>query len=221
MKTILISVIILVSVSITLTGQEQRKEPIKSATITYATTVKGNVDPMVQKSIDKMVMKISFHGEFMKVTQTNSYGFSTVISDSKKNESLLLSSIMGQKVAVRLSNEELDQLESRDDDFQAEYEETGRMIAGYPCFKATIISDTKLILFYTEEILPENENFKYSYRDLLGFPLEIITTEQDAEFKFTATKVETPALESFEFEVPEGFSLIDFATYKIMTNYTK
>ncbi len=140
-------------------------------------------------------------------------GMSTVvITDNKTRTSTTLMDVMGNKVATRISEEDVLKENQNQKPVKVMPTDETREIAGYPCKKAIIIDSEgeESELFYTDQIRLEGGNWSHPYyKDIKGLPLKYTTKEGGFKMHITAKKVIEEKVSDSKFVVP--------SEYKIMT----
>lgn len=164
---------------------------------------------------DEMTTMIK--GDKTRLEQSLGMGMSQVtISDMKKGSGVLLMNMMGKKMAMEVSKEELEKLDkknARDKKPDFKYVDGEKTIAGYKCKKAMVSIDgsAALEVYYTED-LPAAASKQYE--GLKGFPLEYTISQGPMKIKATATKVSQEKLNSSLFEIPDGYDKMTFEEFQ-------
>ncbi|NNE55181.1 MAG: hypothetical protein HKN32_04115 [Flavobacteriales bacterium] len=131
-------------------------------------------------------------------------GDQIVIQDFEAKSGTVLMDILGNKVALSLSNEDFMEMESLADQSAMTKKKDKREIAGFKCKKMIIERDDfegPVTIWYTEEYdTPEMD-----YGKIEGLVLEFTTFTQGMQLKATATSVELGTLEEGLFKVPPGY----------------
>jgi len=141
---------------------------------------------------------------------------STILDLNEKSHTTLFD-VMGQKLAVKESYEELTD-QWLEDDYSIKITDDSKVIAGYKC-KKVILKETYAdgeqkevgFAWFTDELkLHENFNFNNpNYKNLHGLLMEY---EMDAgnnmNMKFTAIEVSSMKIKDSAFTPPEGYETI-------------
>jgi len=147
----------------------------------------------------------------------------TVLVDQQnKSNNIMLMSIMGQKVLIRLTDEELEEMQSGQNQEQIEYihfRDEKREILGFQCHKVQVkVGDTQemgMILWVTEDIQTDaHVTNGIQVEKLGGFPLEyVISMAGQLDMTMTATKLEREVKDSvFEVKI-EGYKEMTFEEF--------
>ena len=109
-------------------------------------------------------------------SEINSSQFSSVtIYDSKAGSGVILKEVNGQKLLIRLNEENWEQKNSRYAGLSFIKTNETKTIAGYPCSQAKASSPEgfEITVFYTRDLIPENKAYDPQFKNLDGLPLGI------------------------------------------------
>ncbi len=205
----------LVAIAITLPTLAQKKF---EGSVTYGIEYKdlpAEMAAMEAMLPDEMIMKIK--GDFTRLEQSMGMGMSQVTIANMKDESgTLLMDMMGKKMAVKMSKEELEKMDkkgTKDKKPEFKYVDGEKEIAGYKCKKAlvTVEGAGEMEIYYTEE-LPSGANKQYE--ELKGFPLEYTMDAGQFKMKITAKTVSKTKVDKSQFEIPDGFDVMTFQEFE-------
>ena len=164
---------------------------------------------------DESVTRIK--GQKTRVEQSMGMGMSQVVITDIKNESgTLLMDMMGQKMAVSMSKEELEKMEKKGADKKPEFKYSDsetKEIAGYKCSKATVSMEGvgEMEIYYTKD-LPAGASKQFE--GLKGFPLEYTVDSGQFKVKMTAKSVAKEKLDKSLFEIPSDFKKMTFDEFQ-------
>lgn len=133
------------------------------------------------------------------------------MSDQGKNIALL--KIMNEKYVYEASKDDKPFGFDEMPEMNIEYTNETKEIAGYPCKKAIITlqdsAHTTFDIFYFDKIKLENPNCHNPFGQIPGFLMEYQMSFQDIGMTLTATKVEETEIENTDFDVPDGYELVE------------
>lgn len=164
---------------------------------------------------DEMVTIIK--GEKSRLEQSMGMGMSSVtITDMKKGSGIVLMDMMGQKIAMEMTKEELEKMDKKKSSQKKpefKYVDGAKEIAGYKCKKAIVSLDGagEMELYYTEE-LPSGASKQYE--GLKGFPLEYTIAQGPMKIKVTAKSVKQEPVNNNLFEIPSGYDKMTFEEFQ-------
>ncbi|MGB1317787.1 MAG: DUF4412 domain-containing protein, partial [Flavobacteriales bacterium] len=162
----------LVAIAITLPTLAQKKF---EGSITFGLEYKdlpAEMAAMEAMLPDEMTTRVK--GDKTRMEQSMGMGMSQVtITDMKKKSGMLLMDMMGKKMAVEMSKDELDKMDKKDKSKKPEfkYVDGTKEVAGYKCKRALVTMEGigEMELYYTEDI-PSGASTQFE--GLKGFPLE-------------------------------------------------
>ena len=132
------------------------------------------------------------------------------ISNKEKDEEVILTDMMGKKIQVKSTEEELAKIKKEKEDakdLEITYDRKDtKKIAGFECYRADIkmASGDTLIAYVTQQIKPEGSYFDKAFKGIDGFPLEYTMGAQGIMMTYTALEV-SDAIDQKAFEIPEGY----------------
>lgn len=219
LSALLISIILLTGIFNTSENPKDSAEMLKpfEGTVTYSIEyleVPSEVEGMESMLPQETIMSIS--GDLVMVEQEVMGGSQIVIVDNQKKESHILMNMMGQKIDIFLSREEMEASEKETANMEIEELEGVKTILGYKCKEARITNpdtgDTQIV-YYTKKLDIEHKDFN----GLKGFPLEYSTSQQNMKIKMTVTKISSKKLPASIFEIPEGYTRMTMDELNKMT----
>ncbi|MGB0916095.1 MAG: DUF4412 domain-containing protein [Flavobacteriales bacterium] len=204
----------LVAIAITLPTLAQKKF---EGSITFGLEYKdlpAEMAAMEAMLPDEMTTRVK--GDKTRMEQSMGMGMSQVtITDMKKKSGMLLMDMMGKKMAVEMSKDELDKMDKKDKSKKPEfkYVDGTKEVAGYKCKRALVTMEGigEMELYYTEDI-PSGASTQFE--GLKGFPLEYTMDAGQFKIKMTAKEVKSEKLDKSLFEIPEGFQKMTFEEFQ-------
>jgi GLPGLI family protein len=164
---------------------------------------------------DEMITRVK--GEKSRMEQSMAMGMSSVtITDMKKGTGIVMMDMMGKKIAMEATKEELKKLDKKkvsDKKPEFKYTSETKEIAGYECKKAFIVIEGagEMEIYYTED-LPAGASKQFE--GLKGFPLEYSISQGPMKVSFTATKVIKEKLSDSLFSIPDGYDIMTFEEFQ-------
>lgn len=186
-------------------------------TIVYGLEYKdlpAEMAPMAAMLPDEMTTQIK--GDKTRLEQSLGMGMSQItITDMKKESGVLLMNMMGKKMAVEMSKDDLKEMDKKKADKKPEfkYVDGTKKIAGYDCKKALVVIEGagEMEIYYTED-LPAGASKQYE--GLKGFPLEYTIDSGQFKMKMTAKTVKQETLGADLFNIPDGYDKMTFEEFK-------
>ena len=124
--------------------------------------------------------------------EVNSSQFSSVtIYDSKAGTGVILREVNGQKLLIRLTEENWNQKNSRYAGLVFTKTNETKTVAGYFCSqaKAATSGGFDITVFYTRDLIPENKSYDPQFKNLDGLPLEYELQKGSTHIKYTLASV--------------------------------
>lgn len=160
---------------------------------------------------DEMVVAI--RENLSRVDQSMGMGMrQSTIVDSKTGKATMMLDMMGKKISVEMSEDDLDKKEKKVKP-EIKYLDGTKDIAGYNCKRAEILTTKELnpvTVYYTEE-LPAGASRQF--KGLKGFPLEYQISQQGMTMKLTASKIDKADQPADDFKVPAGYEKMTFEQF--------
>jgi GLPGLI family protein len=137
--------------------------------------------------------------------EVNSSQFSSVtIYDSKAGSGVLLKEVNGQKLLIRMNEENWNQKNRRFMNLSFTKTNETKTIAGYFCnqAKASTPDGFEITVFYTRDLIPENKFYDPPFKNLDGLPLEYEFTKASLHIKYSLTSVNLTPVPASKFDIP-------------------
>ncbi len=150
-------------------------------------------------------MKLQFKGEKVRMAQEVMGGSQIVVSDGKAKSGFMLMDMMGQKIAVLISKEALEQEEANAAKVEITPGSKTKTILGHKCQQYSINDPNNaepVEVFATKDL---GDIKHQQYKKLDGFPLEYMTNEQGMKLRLVATSITKEALGNDLYTIPEGY----------------
>lgn len=158
-------------------------------------------------------------GDQSRTDLISSSGTETIIYDAKNGKGVLLRSYSNQNLMVNLDQNEWEQLNK--EFVKLKYNSTDEkiLVNGYLCRKAESEGARRVTVYYTEDYMLYNVNYKLSFPNLKGLPVRIIISGNDDEHKKSAVydleKLDTDILPVNTFDHPKsGYRILNFSELK-------
>jgi GLPGLI family protein len=137
--------------------------------------------------------------------EVNSSQFSSVtIYDSKTGAGVILKEVNGQKLLIRMNEENWNQKNSRYSGLIFTKTNETKTVAGYFCSqaKAAITGGFEITVFYTRDLIPENKTYDPQFKNLDGLPLEFELQKGSVRIKYTLASVNLNPVPASKFDIP-------------------
>lgn len=187
------------------------KDKLFTGKITYELNYESDDLTADQKAQlpSEMILYVKEHKT--KAEQVSAMYTMASIADMKDSSVIILFDVMGQKLAMKQTNE--DMRESLKEMPEMDYTESGitKEILGHTCKKVDVSpaeSEDVYTVYYTDEIqVPQNINWSQNFGGIEGLMLEYTMNQQGMTVTFTATEIEKMKISDSEFEIPDDYEL--------------
>ena len=183
------------------------QKKISELTLVYdAKVTTGNAEPKMADAFDGATTTIYLKGNLSRSEMSSALFSSTTIHDSKTGTAVVLREVSGQKLLIRMSNKDWQEKNARYDGITFTNTSETKEVAGYKCVKAEAkMSDgSSFIVYYTPEIVPENKEYDYHFKNLNGLPLEYELTQRNLTIRYTVSRINLNPVQASKFDIPTG-----------------
>jgi GLPGLI family protein len=199
-------IILLISCFGTLyTANAQRK--VSELTMVYDASISsGSKEPKLADAFDGHTKTIYVKGNMSRAELASALFSSATIHDSKAGTSVVLREVSGQKLLIRMTSENWVENNKRYDGITFANTSETKTIAGYNCIKAvaTFPDGTTFTVYYTPDIVPENKDYEYLFKNLNGLPLEYELVQGKLTIKYTVSKINLNPVPASKFDIPKS-----------------
>jgi GLPGLI family protein len=199
----LISLFVLLFAAYSLTAQKKLSE----LTLVYdARVTTGNAEPKMADAFDGATTTIYLKGNLSRSEMSSALFSSTTIHDAKTGTAVVLREVSGQKLLIRMSNKDWQEKNARYEGITFTNSGDTKEIAGYKCVKAVakMNDGSSFTVFYTPDIVPENKEYDYHFKNLNGLPLEYELTQRNLTIRYTVSKINLNPVQASRFDIPTG-----------------
>jgi GLPGLI family protein len=186
-----------------LTASAQKK--ISEMTLVYdAKVTTGNTEPKMADAFDGATTTIYLKGHQSRSEMVSALFSSSTVHDVRTGTAVVLREVSGQKLLVRMTANDWQEKNARYKGITFKNTGETKEIAGYKCFKseATMADGSKFIVWYTPDIIPENKEYDYHFKNLEGLPLEYELTQRNLTIRYTVSKINLNPVPASKFDIP-------------------
>lgn len=199
------TLLLIVSSLCTVLVQAQKK--ISELTMVYDASVStGSADPKIADAFDGATTTVYIKGNMSRSEMVSALFSSTTIHDSKSGSAVVLREVSGQKLLIRMTAQNWTEKNKRYNGITFTNTSETKTIAGYKCTKATatLADGTVFTVFYTSEIVPENKDYDYQFKNLNGLPLEYELVQGKLTIKYTVSSINMNPVPASKFDLPKA-----------------
>jgi len=187
--------------------------------ISYGDT---DIDPQMIAMMPK-TMKMKIKGKNSRTEISMGMGSTIVVFNDETKSGFTLMDMMGQKYAMEMTAEELEQNIEKEPDMNVEVTDEIKEIAGYTCKKAIVKSNEagaenlEMIVYFTDGLGSGMLNYNNPlFKDVKGVMMEYSMKENDMNMTFSAISVTKKKIGDEEFEIPEGYNVMSMSDFENM-----
>ena len=213
-----LQVLFLLLVVLNLPAFAQKK--LTEGTISYDIVINTGTDkPQNADFLDGATSAVYVKGKKTRTEMVSPLGTQSTIIDGTKNAIVILKEYGEQKYMINLRPEDWKDANKRYEDVSFSFDPSAsKTILGYKAQKATgkLKDGTTFTVWYTTDLLIENQDFQYANRNLPGLALEYETNLGNLKVTYTVSKVSFNPVPAAKFDVPKsGFRLLTYEQSKI------
>lgn len=201
-----LSLVLLVTlVAFVLPVYSQKK--VSELTLVYdAAITSGSPQPKMADAFDGATTTVYLKGNMSRSEMVSALFSSATIHDSRTGTAVVLREVSGQKLLIRLTPENWNEKNRRYDGISFTNTTETKQIAGYNCIKAEAkLADGSIFtVYYTTDIVPENKDYDYQFRNLNGLPLEYELSQGKLKIRYTVSKINLNPVPASKFDIPRS-----------------
>lgn len=187
----------------------QSKKPFEGTIVYSLNFDEAGLDPASASMLQGREMTISIKGDKSRMEMDMGMMKTSTIADNKTGNVVTLMDIMGQKMALKMTKEEVEK-QRNDGNVKAptiKYTDETKEIAGYKCKKAIAVLEEgeELAVYYTDEIPSNGANPNNQFKGLNGFPLEYQASQNGLKMLVTAKSVKLGKVDDSKFKIPSDY----------------
>src|SRR3984957_3426404 len=143
-------------------------------------------------------------GNLSRAEVTSNMFSSVTIFDSKTSSGVLLKEINGQKLLIRMNEENWNQKNRRYANLNFTKTNESKSIAGYFCnqAKSSTTDGFDITVFYTRDLIPENKLYDPPFKNLDGLPLEYELKKGNLQIKYSLVSITLNPVPASKFDIP-------------------
>jgi len=191
------------------------QKKFSEGSIVYNVAVNTNdPNPKLADGFDGATNTIYLKGKLSRSELVSVFGTQSTIIDGRTGNVEVLKEYGETKYMISMTPADWVEANQKYDSVSFTYLDEYKTIAGYNCRKATgkLKNGESFTVFYTTELIPENQNFQYSNRTLPGLALEYESNLGKNKVIFSASKISFDPVPASKFDLPKtGFRKM---TYK-------
>jgi GLPGLI family protein len=187
-----------------LLGVAQRK--IADITIVYdAVITTGAAEPKLADAFDGATTSVFLKGNLSRSEMVSALASFTTIYDEKTGAAVVMQEVGGQKLLIRMTAADWKDRNRKYDGIKFTTTAETKTLAGYTCKKAIaqLKDGSSFVVFYTPDIVPENDRYNAQFTGLNGLPLEYELTQGKLNIKYVVSQVNLNPVPVSKFDIPK------------------
>ena len=199
--------IVLIALTVFLSSLAWSQKKVAELTLVYdASITTGSDVPKMADAFDGATTTIYLKGNLSRSELSSALFSSTTIHDSKTGAAVVLREVSGQKLLIRMTPENWMEKNRKYQGIGFTNTNETKVIAEYTCTRAvaTLSDGSTFSVFYTTEIIPENKEYDYQFKNLNGLPLEYELTQGKLKIKYTVSRINLNPVPASKFDIPKG-----------------
>jgi GLPGLI family protein len=194
------------------------QKKFSEGSIVYNVTVNTNdPNPKLADGFDGATNTIYIKGKLSRSELVSVFGTQSTIIDGRTGQVNVLKEYGDKKYMINMTPVDWIEANQKYDSVTFTYENEYKTIAGYNCRKATgkLKNGETFTVYYTTELIPENQDFQYSNKSLPGLALEYESNLGKNKVIFSASKISFDPVPAAKFDLPKsGFRLMTYRESK-------
>lgn len=180
---------------------------VSDLTIIYdAVITTGAAEPKLADAFDGATTTVYLKGGLSRSEMQSALANFTTIHDARSGSAVVLQEVGGQKVLIRMTAADWKDKNRRYEGI--EFSNTGetKELAGYTCKKAvaSLKDGSTFTVFYTEDLVPENNHYNSQFTNLRGLPLEYELQQGKLTIKYVVSQVSLNPVPVSKFDIPKA-----------------
>ncbi|MBS1763931.1 MAG: GLPGLI family protein [Bacteroidetes bacterium] len=182
---------------------------VKEGTAKYKIDYDLDAEGQEMKAMLPSEMTMYFKGDKYAAETTGGMFDQKAVTNMKNQETIMLMDMMGNKVAVKISKDDIEKEKNKGKKPKVEITSDTKDIAGFKCTKAitTLDDGTKMEIWFTKDIMVNNA-FKEGYDGIDGMMMEYSVPQKMFTMKMTCTEVKQGNVDDKVFEIPSDYKMM-------------
>jgi GLPGLI family protein len=189
------------------------QKKLSEGTISYDIVINtGSQKPQAADFLDGATSTVYLKGTKTRTEMVSSLGTQSTIVDGAKNSYTVLKEYGEQKYLIQLTPADYKEINSKYENVTFSFLEDTKTILGYKCKKAMgkLVDGTSFAVWYTTDLVPENNEFQYANKSLPGLAMEYESSFGNLKVTYTISNISFNAVPAAKFDLPKS-------GYRIMT----
>ncbi|ULQ54557.1 hypothetical protein [Flavihumibacter fluvii] len=182
------------------------QKKIADITIVYdAVITTGAAEPKLADAFDGATTTVYLKGNLSRSEMVSALASFTTIHDARSGAAVVLQEVGGQKLLIRMTADDWKDKNRKYEGIRFNTTTETKTLAGYTCKKAIaqMKDGSSFIVYYTTDIMPENDDYNSQFSGLKGLPLEYELTQGQLNIRYIVSQVNLNPVPVSKFDIPK------------------
>ncbi|GAO44182.1 hypothetical protein FPE01S_03_02200 [Flavihumibacter petaseus NBRC 106054] len=183
------------------------QKKVSDITIVYDAVINtGTAEPKLADAFDGATTTVYLKGSLSRSEMTSALANFTTIHDSRTGAAVVLQEIGGQKLLIRMTADDWKDKNRKYEGITFTPTDETKQLAGYKCRKAVakMKDGGTFTVYYTDEIVPENNDYNSQFANLKGLPLEYELIQGKLTIRYVVSQVSLNPVPVAKFDIPKS-----------------
>lgn len=193
------------AIAVLVSNKTHAQKILSEGTIVYDITVQtGSKEPQLADMFDGATTTVYLKGSQSRTEMVSPLGSTVTLQDARTGEGVVLKEYGNQKLLIHMASKDWLDVNKKYTGITFTPENENKVIAGYQCQKAVakLKDGTSFTVFFTRELITENKDYNYQFKELAGLPLEYESSVGDLKVKYTVSKIAFDPVPMQKFNTP-------------------
>ncbi|ULQ58074.1 hypothetical protein KJS94_07645 [Flavihumibacter rivuli] len=185
-------------------SRSQKK--VSDITIVYDAIVNtGSNEPKLADAFDGATSTVYLKGNLSRSEMVSALASFVTIHDSRTGAAVVLQEVGGQKLLIRMTAADWKDKNKKYEGVEFVSTNEKKVLAGYSCTKAEarMKDGSTFAVWYTADIIPENDDYNAQFKALKGLPLEYEYQQGKVNIRYVVAQVNLNPVPVSKFDIPK------------------
>jgi hypothetical protein len=166
----------------------------------------GSSEPNMADAFDGATTTVYIKGGLSRSEMVSALASFTTIHDSRSGAAVVLQEVGGQKLLIRMTADDWKDKNRKYEGIKFANTDDTKMLAGYKCKKAVaeLKDGSTFTVYFTEDIIPENNDYSSQFSNLKGLPLEYELKQGKLNIRYVVSQITLNPVPVSKFDIPKS-----------------
>lgn len=182
------------------------QKKVSDCTIVYDAVINtGSTEPKLADAFDGATTTVYLKGSLSRSEMVSALASFTTIHDARSGAAVVLQEVGGQKLLIRMTADDWRDRNRKYEGIKFTTTNETKTLAGYKCKKAVaqLKDGSSFTVYYTDEIIPENNEYNSQFTNLPGLPLEYELKQGNLNIRYVVAQVNLNPVPVAKFDIPK------------------